>query len=149
MDISPKLKKFIFDKLNSDISDALFHPYGEELWLVTTEDKNWFFVGDSKGTTWFNQKFFDNFFRLFSMHSKEYSPLLKEWFEIKTLIPVRIIARRNTNYDWIIEGVIKRSKEDYDWTLNRRWGFSYPVVKNYLDLKESLKTEEIKVKDLI
>ncbi len=112
VDINPRLKKLIFEKIDSDLSDVIFHPYGKEIWLVTLEDKGWYFVGDSEGTTWFNQKFFDNFFRLFSMNSKEYSPIIKEWFELKTFVRIRQFARRNTNYDYMIEGILKRSQKD-------------------------------------
>ena len=147
MDVSPKLKKFIFDKIDSDLSEVIFHPYGKELWLFTLEDKCWYFVGDSDGTVWFNQKFFDNFFRIFSLNTKQYTPLLKLWFETKTTIFARKISRRNTNYDYMIDGVIKRSQKDYDWTLKKRWGFSFPIVKKYVDLKESSKTNILKLKD--
>jgi hypothetical protein len=148
MDVSAKLKKFIFDKIDSDLSEVNFHPYGKELWIINLEDKSWYFVGDCEGTTWFNQIFFDNFFRLFSLNSKEYSPLLKIWFEEKTSIPIRKISRRNTNYDYMLDGILNRSAKEYDWTIKRRWGFSYPMVKKYIDLKKSLQTEQIKIKDL-
>jgi hypothetical protein len=148
VDINPRLKKLIFEKIDSDLSDVIFHPYGKEIWLVTLEDKGWYFVGNSEGTTWFNQKFFDNFFRLFSMNSKEYSPIIKEWFELKTSVRIRQFARRNTNYDYMIEGILKRSQKDYDWSISKRWGFSYPLVKRYVEMKESLQTENLKLKDL-
>jgi len=148
VDINPRLKKIIFDKINSDLENVCFHPYGKELWLITPEDKGWYFVGDCEGTTWFNQKFFNDFFRVFSMSSKDYSPLLKEWFESKIQIRVRKIARRNTNYDYIIEGVAMRPNKDYDWDISRRWGFSYPTVKRYVDLKKKLKRERILIYDL-
>lgn len=147
VDINPRLKKFIFEKIDSDLNDVIFHPYGKEVWLITVVDKGWYFVGDCEGTTWFNQKFFDNFFRLFSMNSKEYSPLLKEWFETKTSLSVRKIARKNTTYDYMIDGVLNRNTKEYDWTLKKRWGFSYPTVKRYVDLKNKLKRERILIYD--
>jgi hypothetical protein len=83
------------------------------------------------------------------MCSKEYSPLLKEWFQTKTKITVRKIARRNTNYDYMLDGIVRRSDIKYDWTIKNRWGFSYPTVKKYLDLKESLDSKEIKIRDIV
>ena len=62
VDISPKLKKFIFDKIESDLGESLYHPAGRELWLISVEPKIWYFSSDCEGTTWFNQKFFDSFF---------------------------------------------------------------------------------------
>jgi hypothetical protein len=149
VDVNPRLKQIIFNKIDEDLADVIFHPYGKEVWLVTMDDKTWYFVGDSEGTVWFNQKFFNNFFNLFSMGSKEYSPFLKEWFEIKTKITIRKIARRNTNYDYMLDGIVRRSDIKYDWTIKNRWGFSYPTVKKYLDLKESLESEEIKIRDIV
>lgn len=157
VDVNPKLKKFIFDKIDSDLSEALYHPYGEELWLITRDDLQWYFSVDNEGTAWFNQKFFNDFFRPFSMNVKEYPPLLKEWFTNKTQIDIRKFSSKNTNYEYVVASTLKRDGEyrlktrlkakDYDWSIQKRWGFSYPIVKRYVDLKESLQTD-IKVKNL-
>ena len=144
--LSPKLKNFIFDKLMSDIGDALYQPYAGELWFITPNDKCWYFVVESDGKSWYNEKFFNNFFSLFSMKSSEYSPLLKEWIELKTEIPIRQISRKNTNYHYVIDNVLKRSEYN-DWSLKERWGFSFFVVKKYVEGKKILQTESIRLKD--
>ena len=98
------------------------------------------------GKSWYNEKFFNNFFSLFSMKSSEYSPLLKEWIELKTEIPIRQISRKNTNYHYVIDNVLKRSEYN-DWSLKERWGFSFFVVKKYVEGKKILQTESIRLKD--
>lgn len=147
--IQPRLKKLIFEKLDSDLADVIYHTYGSELWILNPYEKSWFLVGESKGTVWFNEKFFKHFFYVFSMDSKKYSVILKEWFESRFQIPVRMISRKNTNYDYVVEQVVKRSNKDYEWSLNNRWGFSYPVVKKYLQAKKVLQSEQIMLKDII
>jgi hypothetical protein len=49
----------------------------------------------------------------------------------------------------MLDGIVRRSDIKYDWTIKNRWGFSYPTVKKYLDLKESLESGEIKMRDIV
>jgi len=148
LEFSPKLKELIFSKLNSDLENTVFHPYGRELWILDKSNKIWYFQSDSLGNLWYNQKVFSSFFLLFSLNYSEYQIFLKEWFESTTGVMVRQIARKNTNYEYVIEGVIRRSNSDYEWSLSERHGFSYHVVKHYLDLKQRLKTNEILMNEL-
>ena len=147
MKISEKLKTFILKKLISDLRNISFHPYGREIWLINSDDKIWYFVMECDGKLWFNQKVFNNFFHLFSLNSTEYSPILKEWFESLIDVSIRTVSRKNTDYDYIIEGVLRRSNSKYDWSLENRFGFGYQVVKKYLDIKKVSKGKEIKVFD--
>jgi hypothetical protein len=147
MKISEKLKTFILKKLISDLRNISFHPYGREIWLINSDDKIWYFVMECDGTLWFNQKVFNNFFHLFSLNSTEYSPILKEWFESLIDVSIRTVSRKNTDYDYIIEGVLRRSNSKYDWSLENRFGFGYQVVKKYLDIKKVSKGKEIRVFD--
>lgn len=147
--VTPKLKNLILTKLNSDFGNISFHPYGRELWLIDSHDKTWYFVAECDGKLWFNQNAFNNFFYLFSLNSKEYSFLLKEWFEYLTGITIRTVARKNTNYEYIIEGVLRKSNSKYEWSLENRFGFGYQIVKKYLDIKKTLKLNEVRLIDLI
>jgi len=147
--VTPKLKNLILTKLNSDFGNISFHPYGRELWLIDSDDKTWYFVAECDGKLWFNQNAFNNFFYLFSLNSKEYSFLLKEWFEYLTGITIRTVARKNTNYEYIIEGVLRKSNSKYEWSLENRFGFGYQIVKKYLDIKKTLKLNEVRLIDLI
>lgn len=149
VDINPKLKTLILTKLNSDFGNISFHPYGRELWLIDSDDKTWYFVAECDGRLWFNQKAFNNFFHLFSLNSKEYSFLLKEWFEDLTNISIRTASSKNTNYEHVVDGVLRKDNKKYNWTLENRFGFGYQVVKRYLDAKKILKLNEIRLIDLI
>lgn len=147
--MNKRLKKLIFDKVDDDLENILFLPYRDELWLIDEEKKNWFFVANSNGNLCFNRKNFDSIFALFSMRVKEYSDLLKEWFEYKTKIPIRSISRKNTDYEYIVEGLLGNSRKKVDWTLKNRHGFSYILIKKYIDTKKNKKTEKLYMKDLI
>jgi len=149
VDINPKLKTLILTKLNSDFGNISFHPYGRELWLIDSDDKTWYFVAECDGRLWFNQKAFNNFFYLFSLNSKENSFLLKEWFEDLTNVSIRTASSKNTNYEHVVDGVLRKDNKKYNWTLENRFGFGYQVVKRYLDAKKILKLNEIRLIDLI
>lgn len=146
MDINIRLKKIIFNKLNSDLEKFVFLPFGRETWIIDMDDKSWFFLSDCFGQVYYNTIFFDRFFRLFSLNQNEYQPLLKEWFEDVTSQNIRTIARRTGNFDYMIEPLLKKNIE---WTLFERYGWSYQLVKKYLDMKKNLNKKFIQVGDLI
>lgn len=146
MDINSRLKKIIFDKLNSDLDNFVFFPTGRETWIIDLDDKSWYFLSDCYGQVYYNTVFFNRFFRLFSLNQDEYQFLLKEWFENITSQNVRTISRRSGNFNYIIEPLLKKNIE---WTLFERYGWSYQIVKKYLDMKKSLNKKFIEVGDLI
>lgn len=144
--INPRLKSIILTKLKSDLENAVFYPCGREIWILELETKKWYFQTDNNGTLWYNQQFFNNFFNLFSLKSSSYQPILFEWFEKVSGLNQRVIARKNTDYEYLIENLLKEKKKN--WTLMERYGFAYPIVKKYLDLKKNLKVKNIKVSDM-
>jgi hypothetical protein len=147
--VDNRLKNIVYYKINSDLKYVSFHPYEKEVWLIDYNDKSWYFVGNCEGSLFFNQKFFNNFFSLFSLKLREYSPILKQWFETTTEIPMRKIAGKNTNYEFMLDDVLKRPKKQQDWSIDKRWGYSYPTVKRYVDLKKYLDKDYIIVNDLL
>jgi len=146
MDINPRLKKIIFDKLNSDLEEFIFFPTGRETWIINLDDKSWYFLSDCFGQVYYNSIFFNRFFRLFSLEQNEYQELLKGWFADVTSQNVRIISRRNGNFDYIIEPLLKKNIE---WSLFERYGWSYEIVRKYLDMKKNLNKKFICVGDLL
>lgn len=144
--ISPRFKEIIYSKLNDDLKNAIFYPYGREIWIINMTDKTWYFQSDNLGYLWYNQIFFNQFFLLFSLKYSEYQPLLLSWFQDLTGLQQRSISRKNTNYNYMIIDVIENKKQK--WSLVERYGFSYPIVKKYIDLKKNLKVENIKVSDI-
>ena len=75
--------------------------------------------------------------------------MLKEWFEDLTNISIRTASSKNTNYEYVVDGVLRKDNKKYNWTLENRFEFGYQVVKRYLDAKKILKLNEIRLIDLI
>lgn len=70
------------------------------------------------------------------MGSTQYSKILKEWIEKVLEIRLKNCSRKNTNYDYIIDGVISESTENYIWKDEKRFGFSYKTVKKFYEFQE-------------
>ena len=145
MDIkkSEKLQKLVFDKLNRDLYNTIYHPHGQEIWVINFDTKEWFFEYHSDGQLWYNQKIFSINLPLFSLTNSENQKFLKNWFENKLKLTVNKISRKNSNMDYYIDGIIKDTK--YKWSIKERFGFSYNTVKQYLDIKTRILTENVKL----
>lgn len=149
MDIiqNEKFKKLFFNKLNRDLSDTIYHPHGQEIWIINFDNKEWFFEYHNNGQLWYNQKIFSVNLPLFSLSNSENQKLLKSWFETTFNLTVNKISRKNTNMDYYIDGLIKNDK--YKWTMKERFGFGYSTVKKYLDLKSHILVENIKIEHFL
>lgn len=143
--ISHRLKKLIFSKLNEDLRKFVVHPYGNDIWILDKQSLSWFLQIESKGDLWFNQKYFNNFFALFSMGSTEYSKILKEWTEKVLEVKLKSSSRKNSNYEYLIENVIFEQTEDKIWDGNKRFGFSYNTVKKYSEFKNNSSTNSVEL----
>lgn len=129
---SKRLQKIIFDKLDDDLSNKIYHPFGRELWLLDIDTKEWYFYFTNDGKLWYNQKFFSSYFSIFSLNSGQYQKLLKKWFENITEMCVYQISRKNSNMEYFIDGVIRNT--NHKWSLKERYGYSYYIIKKYLAL---------------
>ena len=136
-----RLLQIIFKKLSEDLYHSVYHPYGAEIWIVNFETKEWYFEYTNNGRLWYNQLFFKNYFRLFSLSNSEYQKILKIWFEQTVNLPVNVISRKNSNMDYYIDGIMRNT--NYKWSLNKRFGFSYQTVSHYLKLKSHILEENI------
>ena len=145
MDIiqNENFKKVFFNKLVSDLSNATYHPYGQEIWIFDTNTREWFFTYQNDCKLWYNQKIFKVNLPLFSISVSENQKLLKLWFEKYLKLPIHQISSKNTNMDYYLDGILKNSK--YKWSINERFGFSYTTVKQYLDIKTSILDENVKL----
>ena len=56
------------------------------------------------------------------------------WFEKSTKFTVNQISRRSLDISYYIDGII--NGEDKMWSMSKRYGFSYFVVKKFLELKQ-------------
>lgn len=145
--ISEKIQKLVFNKLNRDLHNTIYHPHGQEIWIINFDTKEWFFEYHNDGQLWYNQKIFSVNLPLFSLTNSENQKFLKNWFEKTLDLTVNKISRKNSNMDYYIDGIIKDTK--YKWSLKERFGFSYNTVKRYLDLKSHILTENVQLDNFL
>ena len=145
--ISEKIQKLVFNKLNRDLYNTIYHPHGQEIWIINFDTKEWFFEYHNDGQLWYNQKIFSVNLPLFSLTNSENQKFLKNWFEKTLDLTVNKISRKNSNMDYYIDGIIKDTK--YKWSLKERFGFSYNTVKRYLDLKSHILTENVQLDNFL
>lgn len=141
-----KFQKIVFDKINADLSDKIYHPVGQEIWILDPETQQWYFCYHNSGRLEYNGVFFKNYFDIFSLNSQDSQKILNIWFQKTLDISVRMISRRNTDFSWSINKVIKASGKK--WSIINRFGFSYKVVKKYLDLIRDTQEENLRLKHL-
>lgn len=138
-----KLKKFISKRLFELLSVKIYYPYGKELWILDLDERNWYFQYNSEGKLHYNPKIFDDFFYIFSLEQKQYQILLKKWFESSFGYSINQISRRSIDISYYIDGITRGNVKK--WELSERYGFSYGVVKQFLDLKRHFSDENIKL----
>ena len=79
--ISEKLKSVIFDKLYQDLKHCEIIPYDGSIYIITRDNKFWYFEYDKGGTLWWRYDFFNTFFELFSLTYNQFQSILGEWVE--------------------------------------------------------------------
>jgi len=126
-----RLKKIIFQRLSDEIGRKIFYPVGRSIWLLDLDTKEWYFEITCVGDIWYNQKYFNQFFNVFTLKYYEYQIYLKSWIGKIPHLLMKNIQRRNTNYEYYIEGIINDTK--HYWSLKDRHGFSYLIVKHYMN----------------
>jgi hypothetical protein len=101
MEISDKLKKFLFKKLYKDLSNVEIIPHKDSIWFIDRENEHWYFEFEKSGTLWWRYYFFEDFFKIFSLESNVYKSIISEWVEevlncrVETaVIPIRLYNRR-------------------------------------------------------
>jgi hypothetical protein len=143
-----KLQKLVFNKINTDLSNTIYHPHGREIWVIDFDTKDWYFQYLSNGQLWYNQKIFNLNLPLFSLNNTENQKLLKMWFEKNLNLKVNKISRKNSStMEYYIDGVMRNT--NYKWSLKDRFGFSYRTVKHYLGIKSHIPEENIKLEHFL
>lgn len=144
--IHDNLKKFIIERIESDLSSKELFPFGRELWVLDFDKKFWYIFIDCDGVFWYNQTFFKVYLDLFSLNKRQFDKTLKSWFEKKFNIQVRKVMRRNSDLNWVLESMPK-TKNEKKWTMAERNGFSYETVSRFLGIQRQ--TQKVLVEDFI
>jgi hypothetical protein len=79
--MNDKLKKIIFEKLNTDLSKVEIISYNQSIWFIDRENKYWYLELVKSGKLYWRYQFFTQFFDLFTMDREKFEPLIKEWVE--------------------------------------------------------------------
>jgi hypothetical protein len=90
----------------------------------------------------YNFRFFNEAFAVFSLSWKDYQIVLKRWVEFYLKVPIRQIQRVGGDMSW---SYVKLDKKGKRWEMNKRYDFSYKVVKEYVDKRNSI--EDVKLKN--
>ena len=131
--LHPRLLKLIDYRLKGSVKNLKLIPDGSDLWMVDSDSNQWVISINSSGILKYNLKFFNDIFAVFSMKWDEYQSVLKVWFEKIIKVPIRQIQRVSGDMSYVLEKILKRADK---WTLNKRYEFSYNVVKEYLRKKD-------------
>ena len=131
--LHPRLLELIDYRLKGSVKNLKLMPDGSDLWMVDSDSNQWVISISSSGILKYNLKFFNDIFAVFSMKWDEYQSVLKFWFEKIIKVPIRQIQRVSGDMSYVLEKIMKRADK---WTLNKRYEFSYNVVKEYLRKKD-------------
>lgn len=131
--LHPRLLELIDYRLKGSVKNLKLMPDGSDLWMVDSDSNQWVISINSSGILKYNLKFFNDIFAVFSMKWDEYQSVLKVWFEKIIKVPIRQIQRVSGDMSYVLEKILKRADK---WTLNKRYEFSYNVVKEYLRKKD-------------
>ena len=133
--VHPKIKSFVIQKLEEDLSSKTILTDKTDLWVIDKDTKGWFIQTDSFGQLYYNKYYFKWASDIFSLSEHQLSVILREWFENNFELRVRNVARRPNNMEWAVEKVIKSKNSII--RLNERNGFTFGFVKKYLDIKKN------------
>ena len=75
-----RLKQIIFKQLYRELGDCEMIPYKDSIWFIDREKEYWYFEFDKSGTLWWRYHFFTSYFKIFSMSSDDFTPILSSVF---------------------------------------------------------------------
>jgi hypothetical protein len=76
-----KLKKIIFDLIDSKTKGVDTYNHNGSMWLIFTDQMKWVIEFTKQGTLWYNFSFFQQFFRYLSLDVIENQHYITEWVE--------------------------------------------------------------------
>jgi hypothetical protein len=77
-----KLKKIIFDLIDTKTKGVDTYHHNGSMWLIFTDQKKWVIEFTKQGTLWYNFNFFQQFFRYLSLDVIENQHYITEWVEV-------------------------------------------------------------------
>ena len=104
--MNDKLKKIIFEKLNTDLSKVEIIVHNESIWFIDRENEYWYLEFVKSGKLYWRYQFFTQFFNLFTMDRKEYEPLIKEWVESVLKLGVESTKTYSDGFNPKVESVL-------------------------------------------
>jgi hypothetical protein len=91
----PRLKNIIFGKLSNDLKNVEIIHLGDLIWFVDREKEYWYLeYQKNNGLLYYCDKFFRNFFLLFSIECNEYKNIIKDFVEMVLTFEVKNIYIR-------------------------------------------------------
>jgi hypothetical protein len=79
--INDNLKKIIFNKLYKDLSHVEIICCNNSVWFIDRNKRYWYFQLEPLGILWWRHSYFTSFFEIFSIKTKEFTPILIQWVE--------------------------------------------------------------------
>ena len=79
--VTDKIKQYIFKRLYKELGNAEIIPYNNSIWFIDREERYWYFELENNGNLYWRYTFFNNFFKIFSMKSNQFEPIISEWVE--------------------------------------------------------------------
>ena len=134
--MNAKLKQFIFNKLYKKLPHVEIIPYNNSIWFIDREERYWYFELENNGNLYWRYTFFNNFFKIFSMKSNQFEPIISEWVEDVLNRKVSTTHFQFKSRAFEVEDVLNRKVS----TTSRSWKRDDTEVEEVLNHKVSKTT---------
>jgi hypothetical protein len=85
MNITPKLRKIIYDLFDEVVKGTDKYITDSSMWLIFTDERRWILEFTNLKTLWFNYNIFQTQMSFLSMDCINHKEIIKEWFESRFL----------------------------------------------------------------
>jgi hypothetical protein len=85
MNITPKLRKIIYDLFDEVVKGTDKYITDSSMWLIFTDERRWVLEFTNSKTLWFNYNIFQTQMSFLSMNCIDHKEIIKEWFESRFL----------------------------------------------------------------
>jgi hypothetical protein len=109
-----KLKKIIFDLIDSKTKGVDTYHHNGSMWLIFTDQKKWVIEFTKQGTLWYNFNFFKQFFKYLSLDVIENQDYITQWVEDTIQNGVRSTQFKQGTGNGIVEDTIQNGVRSTD-----------------------------------